>query len=190
MIGVRSTPLRNWPAKRTWVDRVAWKRAGAVLAWLALGTTVMGNAVAEPAVRGTARIIDGDSLEVSGRTFDLVGVDAPELSQRCLFRDRLYDCGAISRTALMDLTAGTEVECRPLSAAAQETVARCTAGGYDLSEGMVYTGWALAQRDSSPTRYTKFETTAADAEHGLWRGVFLAPWDWRDGKRLPQEEQQ
>jgi len=165
----------------------AWKAVSAVLTWLVLGTTTMGVAVAESPVRGMARIIDGDSLEVSGRTFDLVGVDAPELLQRCLFRDRLYDCGAISRTALMDLTAGTEVECRPLPGAAQETVAHCTAGGYDLSEGMVYTGWALAQRDSATTRYRKFETTAADAKHGLWRGVFLTPWNWREGERLPQE---
>ncbi len=32
------------------------------------------------------------------------------------------------------------------------------------------------------------EDDAREAVRGLWRGVFVAPWDWRRGKRLQTAE--
>ena len=49
------------------------------------------------------------------------------------------------------------------------TLADCTAAGYDLSEGMVYTGWAMVQPDASD-RYGAIEKQARAAKRGLWRG--------------------
>ena len=148
-------------------------------------------------IRGPARIIDGDSLEVAGRTVDLAGVDAPEIGQRCERRERLYDCGRLAQAALMDLTAGTEVACRlltgPSAATAAPPLARCSAGGYDLSEGMVYTGWALMPPGpQAGGRIAAFETIQDKAEakrRGLWKGSFVKPWEWRGGARLPLETQ-
>lgn len=148
-------------------------------------------------IRGQARIIDGDSLEVAGRTVDLAGVDAPEIEQRCERRERLYDCGRLAQAALMDLTAGTEVACRLLAgaptAAAAPPLARCSAGGYDLSEGMIYTGWALIPPSpQAGGRIEGFETIqdkAAEKQRGLWKGNFVKPWEWRGGARLPLEAQ-
>ena len=148
-------------------------------------------------IRGKARIIDGDSLEVSGRTVDLAGVDAPEIEQRCERRERLYDCGRLAQAALMDLTAGTEVECRLLAgaptAAAAPPLARCSAGGYDLSEGMVYTGWALMppgpEAGGRIEAFESIQAKAAAKQRGLWKGSFVKPWEWRDGARLPLETQ-
>ncbi len=65
-------------------------------------------------------------------------------------------------------------------------VAVCSADGYDLSRNMVYTGWALADRGVTE-RYVPVEQEAREAKHGLWRGEFVAPWEWRAGKRLPVE---
>ena len=51
---------------------------------------------------------------------------------------------------------------------------------------MTYTGWAMADPDSGAA-YRRFEEGAENAGRGLWRGRFVMPWDWREGKRLPEE---
>jgi endonuclease YncB( thermonuclease family) len=143
--------------------------------------------VAGAELRGTPRVIAGDLIELQGRRLRLDGIDAPETGQRCTLKARLYDCGEVARTALLDLTAGAEVRCRPLGPGpAGSTMAQCTAAGYDLSEGMVYTGWALAQ-PAATERYGKVQEQARHAKHGLWRGRFVEPWEWSAGKRLPEE---
>jgi endonuclease YncB( thermonuclease family) len=135
---------------------------------------------------GRPKIIDGDTIELHGQAIRLYGIDAPELGQACTIQQRTYDCGMVARTALLDLTAGVAVTCRVLAAepsAGEARPGRCFAQGYDLSEGMAYTGWALAQREVSE-RYLVFEERAQAAGRGLWKGRFVTPWDWRRGKRL------
>ena len=138
-------------------------------------------------LRGTPQVISGDLIELEGRRLRLAGIDAPEPGQRCLLRERLYDCGALARAALLDLTAGVEVICRPLEDDSSAALtARCSAEGYDLSEGMVYTGWALIPPEAQQT-YAAQQARAKSAGHGLWRGRFVTPWDWARGQRLPEE---
>ena len=151
---------------------------------LALLSAISGPpALAE--VAGPPRVIDGDTLEVRGTVIRLYGIDAPELGQACRIGERAYDCGQIARTALLDLTAGATVSCKLAPAGAGDSrIGRCFADGYDLSEGMAYTGWALALRPVSE-RYVAFEERARAARRGLWKGQFVAPWDWRAGARLP-----
>ncbi len=154
---------------------------------LALSAVLAGaSAVAE--VAGPPEIIDGDTLAVQGRVIRLYGIDAPELGQACRIGARAYDCGRIARTALLDLTAGATVSCQLAPASPEDgadgRIGRCRADGYDLSEGMAYTGWALALRPVSE-RYVVFEERARAARRGLWKGHFVAPWDWRAGVRLP-----
>jgi endonuclease YncB( thermonuclease family) len=139
-------------------------------------------------LRGQPEVIAGDLIELQGQRLRLDGIDAPEPGQRCLLNDRLYDCGEVARTALLDLTAGVEVVCRPLGPGPGDTrFARCFAADYDLSEGMVYTGWALAD-PATANDYGKLQERAKQSRHGLWRGRFIAPWDWAAGKRLSEEE--
>ena len=61
--------------------------------------------------------------------------------------------------------------------------AHCFADDYDLSAGMVYTGWALADGEAGK-RYLETERGARDGRRGLWRGDFVAPREWRQGRRL------
>ena len=138
----------------------------------------------ENAFTGVPSIRTGDTLEVSGRLVHLVGVDAPENGQSCLLADgRVFDCGLVAKTALMDLTAGVSVSCT-LSQTERTVppVALCTAGGYDLSKGMAHTGWALAWPRKG-TVYAGIERYARQKNHGLWKGRFVAPWEWRRGQR-------
>ncbi len=134
-------------------------------------------------ILGTPTVVSGDSLEVSGYRVRLFGIDAPEPEQVCIMDGRTYDCGHIAATALMDLTAGTTVRCVPKQQVGEALVANCYAGDYDLSEGMTYTGWALALPDEG-SRYKGLEDGAKKAHRGLWGGEFVAPWEWRQGKRF------
>ena len=130
-------------------------------------------AKAEP-LRGFATVIDGDTLVVAGRLLDLQGIAAPEFGRRCELGGKAFDCGEISRAALLDLTAEYEVVCRT-EAGSPAGTAHCEADGYDLSEGMVYTGWALAD-PSGGDSYRSLQSEARAAERGFWRGRFLEPW--------------
>ncbi len=162
---------------------------GAVLLLaLLVGCGMTAPRLAATELRGAPHVISGDTIELQGRRLRLQGIDAPEPHQRCLFRSRFYDCGEIARAALLDLTAGAEVSCRPLGSGPADTnLARCFAQGYDLSEGMVYTGWALAD-PKAPSRYGPLQQQAERAGRGLWRGRFIAPWKWLAGERLAEED--
>ncbi len=156
-----------------------------------LSVMTAAAAVSAAGLSGTPEVIDGDTLIVGGETVRLFGVDAPEPGQLCAIGARTYDCGEVARTALLDLSAGTPVTCELVAGARSEGIhdgkpGRCFAAGYDLSEGMAYTGWALAQRDVTD-RYVALEKGARSARRGLWKGEFLPPWAWRDGERLPQD---
>ena len=96
---------------------------------------------------------------------------------------------AETSTAWVPRSAGVQVVCRPLGPGTETIpLAHCAADGYDLSEGMTYTGWALAD-PAQRSPYGRLEAGARDAVRGLWRGRFVAPWDWRAGARLPEESQ-
>ena len=59
----------------------------------------------------------------------------------------------------------------------------CTADGTEVNARMVAVGMALAYRRYS-TDYVPQEAQAKAARAGMWAGRFVAPWDWRRGKRL------
>ena len=136
-------------------------------------------ATAQTATVGPPEVVDGETVRVSGKAFRLYGIDAPDIAQTCEIRDRKYNCGRVSMTALMDLVAGVNIRCVPRRGATGTPVmANCYATGYDLSEGMVHTGWALAMpRDG--TKYVRIEAQAKNAKRGLWNGKFAMPWEWR-----------
>ena len=59
----------------------------------------------------------------------------------------------------------------------------CYVNGTDLNAVMVTSGLALAYRTYS-SDYVAQEREAEQAKRKLWAGEFVAPWDWRRGKRL------
>lgn len=129
-------------------------------------------------LKGRAIVISGDTLEINGERIRLEGIMAPVDGQTCKMYGLTYDCRRISATALMDLTAGSTVRCPEYRVEPNVgKVGTCYAGGYDLSEGMVYTGWALAYPRAA-NGYLHFEKRARHSHHGLWRGAFMIPWKW------------
>ena len=166
-------PARQKPARR--------RPRSSVLGGLALLAAFLALAAvpARADITGKARVIDGHTFEVAGRRVRLHGIHAPALDQTCRWPGRTIDCGTLARLALMDLTAGTDVVCRPRGGGAGGPVtAVCFADGFDIGRNMVHTGWALAYRAQS-TVYVDTEEAARKAKRGMWRGTFVKPWDWR-----------
>ena len=119
---------------------------------------------------GAVKVIDGNTIVVDGRQVRLYGIKVPELGNRCAVGSATVDCGRVARSALLDLTAGASIKCDLAQSTAGDAKpsAVCHASGYDLSEGMTYTGWAEA--DTSVTdRYVRFERDARRHHRGLWR---------------------
>lgn len=146
--------------------------------FFALVLILAASALAED-ITGPARVIDGDTVEIGGRRIHLFGIDAPELGQTCEWPGKTIPCGEVARTGLMDLMAGAEVVCKTRDEVPEGGwTGTCRADGFDVGRNMVHTGWALAERRLG-TGYEATEEKAKIAKRGLWRGTFVAPWDWR-----------
>jgi endonuclease YncB( thermonuclease family) len=140
-----------------------------------LGLAIAAAGAAEPLTSRNFSVIDGNRLEIGGREIRLAGIVAPELGQACLLYGKRRDCGLVARSGLLDLTAGATVTCMPASEVDGAAAYRCTAGGYDLSEGMVYTGWAVPL-EGAPQAYWRVLDGARARPRGFWRGEFVEPW--------------
>jgi endonuclease YncB( thermonuclease family) len=147
---------------------------------------LVGTAAQQPAsadVAGHASVIDGDTLVVAGERVRLEGIDAPELHQTCIAYGQEWACGRTSAEWLKDYLNGRQVEC---VGHARDRYGRllavCYVGGESVNERMVREGWALDYRKYS-TDYLAAEAEAKRRGAGVWRGEFVAPWQWRSERR-------
>lgn len=103
-----------------------------------------GEAAIAPQPAASYRAVDGDSLRNGSGDIRLVGIDAPELSQRCTKNGKEWACGRAAHERLKQLVARSDVRC---SAQGRDrygrTLARCSAGGADIGDTMVSEGLAL-----------------------------------------------
>lgn len=161
-----------------------------VFASLILGVAAT-SAIAQPVgdIVGKAKVIDGDTLEVGGRPVRLWGIDAPAADQTCTAGGASWPCGENAAFALAFETAEHWLACTAVpdggeaataDRAPEATRAICKVGPYDLAARLVRQGWALADRRVSDA-YVEDERAAQAAGAGLWRGGFVAPWEWAPG---------
>lgn len=154
-----------------------------LIAALALAASWLGDNGGGP-VSGTARIVDGDSLEIGGKQVRLKGVDAPEFTQTCEREGIFYRCGVEARDALIQLIAGHEVNCELDGRDRyRRYLGWCSASGVDLNRAMVLSGHAVSYDD-----YRSEEAQARAARAGVWAGEFERPEAWRaehDGRAPP-----
>ena len=148
----------------------------------------MSTAMAD--ITGKPRIVDGDTIHINQTKIRLHGIDAPETKQECYRVDGTpYRCGEAATDALRVLIGADPVRCEGGAYDRyKRLIAVCFTGGVDLNAKMVRRGWALAYRKYS-TAYVAEEADAKANKLGLWRGQFVAPWNWRQGKRLRTEVQ-
>ena len=133
---------------------------------------------------GPAVIVDGDTLSISGNKVSLHGVDAPEKDQTCRINGVIWSCGYKVAEAIREWTYTKEVRCVGNQKDQYgNLIANCFVSGYNLNARIVFEGLGLADRKYSE-QYIPEEAQAREAGRGLWEGEFVAPWDWRAGKRL------
>ncbi len=129
-------------------------------------------------------MIDGDTIDVGRTRVRLHGVDAPESGQSCIASGARWPCGRRATRALAERLGSRTVICEERDPDRYgRIVAVCRQDGRDINAWLVAKGWALAYRRYSRA-YVDEERTARSAREGMWRGEFVAPWDWRRGKRL------
>jgi endonuclease YncB( thermonuclease family) len=130
-------------------------------------------------VSGIARVIDGDSLHVSGVEIRLLGIDAPESAQSCMRGERNWSCGSESARKLGKLVRGRVVACKGNERDVHDRLlAICRVRGEEINSWLVEQGWAVSYHD-----YPGAERTARDAKRGIWSGNFILPRDWREENR-------
>ena len=133
---------------------------------LVLAAALLTTPVHTHTVSGSAEIIDGDSLSVSGVSVRLFGIDAPEGKQTCNRSGAGWRCGEEAATQLRNLIGGNPVECRGRDIDTYgRTLAVCSVAGIEINSAIVEAGWATAFRIYSQD-YVVEETRAR-----------AAPWD-------------
>jgi endonuclease YncB( thermonuclease family) len=159
------------------------KRMRAVL--LAVGTMVASLAIPHGAGRAEdVQIVDGDTLVWRGERVRLFGIDAPESDQSCTVNARDYPCGEEATQWLIEKTRERVVRCEKRGRDRYgRLLAVCFAGEENLNRGLVEAGLALAYRRYSQ-EFVAAEDAARRAAQGVWAGMFVPPWQWRQGTRL------
>lgn len=121
-------------------------------------------------------VIDGDSIELHGKTYRLYGIDAPDNGQIC---PDGWPAAYEAEAYLAQLIGAKAVTCLPIGLPqGNETDAICRADGVDVGGAMVTGGMAYAFVPYS-ARYITQEDAAASANRGVHRHKCVAPWAWR-----------
>ncbi|TCN34076.1 endonuclease YncB(thermonuclease family) [Sinorhizobium americanum] len=128
----------------------------------------------------TARVVDGDTLDLDGRIYRLHGIDAPEAGQDC---DEdgggHWACGKAAIERLEELVLGNDVRCDDRGQDPYgRTIGVCVAAGVDVNARMVREGMAWAFRKYSED-YSSLEDEARGEHVGVWRHETMAPWYYR-----------
>ena len=132
---------------------------------------------AQPEITGVPRIIDGDTLQVSGQRIRLGGIDAPEMREQCLTPSgAVWACGVWSKEAAEQMLAGRSLRCVDLGQWSYDrVVGRCYLEGRDIALGLIEAGAARpclrhAREQGQEQAYLRAENRAKLARAGLYGG--------------------
>jgi endonuclease YncB( thermonuclease family) len=138
-------------------------------------------AVGQP-VTGAARVIDGDTIEISGERIRFNGIDSPEMAQTCEDANgRSYRCGATAKQALgRFLDASQPIRCNFVSRDRYgRFVGNCfRADNASVSAYLVRNGLAMNWARYGGT-YANDQNAAKAERLGIWSGAVQPPWEWR-----------
>ncbi|WP_189375146.1 MULTISPECIES: thermonuclease family protein [unclassified Mesorhizobium] len=113
---------------------------------------------------------DGDTLWHDKKRVQLLGIDAPELSQPCFdAADKIWPCGKYARDHIQHLIAAGDVTCIIEGKDRyDDDVGVCFVGGIDLGRDLV--------------KHAE-EREARIAKRNFWAGSFIDPGEYRRGGR-------
>ena len=136
-----------------------------------------------PGIQGLARVLDGDTIEISGRRIRFEGIDAPEGSQTCARAGGgNWRCGQEASNALQKLIDRQSVRCESRGSDSYGRILGiCFVGTTDINAEMVRLGFAWAFVKYSRTYVTQ-ETDARGRGAGIWQAPTMTAWDYRAGR--------
>ncbi len=145
-----------------------------------LGVMLANPALAAERLQGTAKIFDGDTIEVDNQRVRLHGIDAPETGQKCFdASEKPYACGKRAVDALRKLIRGQPVVCTGDHRDEYDRlIAVCETTRANLNREMVARGWAVAFRRYSDD-FLEQEVDAFKNGLGIWQGKFQRPYEVR-----------
>jgi endonuclease YncB( thermonuclease family) len=155
--------------------------------WFILTLAIV--AATSPSLAANPTVRDGGTVHVGGITYRLDGIDAPAYDQFCIDDHAdSWACGVEARDQLATLIGDHEVHCDDLG---QDTayknwhIGTCTAKGEatSLNELMVKRGFATNSVAAGKSRFGDDETDAKNNRRGLWKGCFIAPHEFRTGRK-------
>ena len=142
-------------------------------------------------LKGSPKIIDGDTIYIKSIKIRLEGIDAPEMKQKCkknflkistiisLNLKKEYFCGKESKTKLKKKIGDKLVTCNTSGKDRYKRyLATCYIDKINLNRWLVKNGHAVAFTRYSKT-YVKDEKFAKDNKLGIWAGTFMIPEKWR-----------
>ncbi|WP_375307595.1 thermonuclease family protein [Bradyrhizobium sp. A11] len=158
------------------------------LVWFCALPGFLASAQPASALTAAATARDGNSIQLGDVTYRLDGVDAPELDQVCI-DDHAdpWTCGIEARDQLAKLINKRSVRCDdvgPEKSFGKRHRAICTAEGdkASLNEQLIRLGFAVA-REPIKANVKPAASEAKTASAGIWKGCFVAPQDFRAGKK-------
>jgi endonuclease YncB( thermonuclease family) len=137
----------------------------------------------------TAIVRDGGTLQLGNVTYRLDGVDTPAFDQLCIDEHAdVWTCGAEARDQLTKLIGNRQVRCDDLGADPtykKRRVGVCKIEGEttSLSQMIVRSGFGQNVEASASGRFQADEARAKEDRQGLWKGCFVAPQEFRGGKK-------
>jgi endonuclease YncB( thermonuclease family) len=141
------------------------------------------------ALAANATVRDGSTLQLGNVTYRLDGIDAPPIDQICIDEHAdSWTCGLEARDQLTKLIGGRQVRCDDLGADPayrKRHLGVCKIEGEttSLSQLLVGKGFALNVEASATGRFKVDEARAKGDRQGLWKGCFVAPEEFRRGKK-------
>ncbi len=139
-------------------------------------------------IKGTAIVIDGDTIKIGKKKIRFYGIDAPEINQRCkkiwlsisfLSFNKSYFCGEVSKDKLKDIIGNKLISCKWTNKDRYKRfIAECFKDSKNLNSWMVRNGYAVAYRKYSK-KFILDEELARSDKLGLWSSDFEMPWIWR-----------
>jgi endonuclease YncB( thermonuclease family) len=144
---------------------------------------------APAALAGSAKVIDGDTIEVQGTRVRLEGIDAPETAQTCGRRwIGTWSCGQAAAAELARLIEGQQVRCDSRGTDKYgRMLGVCFVGALDINAEMVNRGlaWAFVKYSTS---YQQAEAEARARKVGIWQGEAQPPWEYRHARWTTVED--
>jgi endonuclease YncB( thermonuclease family) len=142
---------------------------------------------AEAAFAAPPNVRDAGTVDLGTVTYRLDGIDAPALDQVCI-DDHAdgWTCGVEARDQLARLINGRDIRCEDLGADptyAKWRLGICTAEGEATSLNQLLVRGGFAMSAAGSTRFASDEKEAKDNSRGLWKGCFVAPQDFRTGRK-------